>query len=128
GPQLVTIPEVWFSPSEGFPSFAPDAIAVEARLFPWVSWAWGVRGMADAPLSAWPAQLTLPDAERIEVFNWPGAAPPLLYPAATGWQPSLRLERLRDGIEDYEYLTAASLHAAAKGPTAAEFRDALPKA
>ena len=124
---LVTPPEVWYTPGGDFPSLAPDAIAFEARLFPWLSWGWGVRGLADVPLNAWPAQLTLPDAEHPEVLAWPGHTPPLLYPSATGgWEPSLRLERLRDGIEDYEYLLLASRFANADGPLAEDFAKAIP--
>jgi len=126
-PSLVVPPEVWFTPGGDFPSFAPDALPIEARLFPWLSWAWSVRGLADAPLNDWPSQLTLPAPEDAETFHWPTPVPPLLYPnAESGFEPSLRLERLRDGIEDYEYLVAARRIIDAGGPLAAEFEQALP--
>jgi len=126
-PPFVTPPEVWFTPGGDFPSLAPDALPIEARLFPWLSWAWGVRGLADAQLSNWPARLNLPDADNPEVFEWPGHAPPLLYPSAHGgFEPSLRLERLRDGIEDYEYLLAARRIIDADATMAAELEQALP--
>lgn len=127
-PRLVNPPEVWFTPGGAFPSFAPDAPPFEARLFPWLAWPWGVRGLTGLPLNEWPLPLPRADEADPELLAWPGPEPPLLYPSDDGWLPSIRLERLRDGIEDYEYLAAATRLAQSEDPMADAFSDVLPHA
>lgn len=88
---------------ERFPSLQLDAPALGPRLAAWVCMGHGFSGILGGTLNAWPGDwagfgasppLLWPDAE---VEN-------LIYPGPEGILPSARLMRLRDGLEDYEYL------------------------
>lgn len=91
-----------------FPSFHADAHPVEARLGPWMCWGHELDGLFGQPLNRWPEawkQLDTPTPE-----TWPAAGSGeqfLVYPAAGTLAPSTRLYRLRDGLEDFEYIQAA---------------------
>lgn len=82
-----------------FPSTVPGRHAVEPRILPWVCWFGGLDGIVGASLNAWP--------KGIEGLDLPREGGDFLfYPGASAGRlaPSLRLERLRDGLEDFEYL------------------------
>jgi hypothetical protein len=105
--------EVWWSIC-GFPKDHPnlfiDYPAMDARILGWLSWKYGVSGFAYWSIVSWGQKETPGDAGR----RWP--ATPwktdrfpgdgyLCYPGPDRTPlSSVRLENLRDGIEDYEYL------------------------
>lgn len=114
-PPLERVPpcDVWLRHVPGdFPSFAANAHPVEARLFPWVCWGHNVDGLLGPWLNAWPEPWRRPNtpAPRVWTGDGGGGEGFLLYPGADGGapRPSIRLERLRDGLEDYEYVAAMS--------------------
>jgi hypothetical protein len=88
-----------------FPSLNVYAHPIEARMLAWVMWGHGFTGLVGPTLDAWP------DAWRAQAQTppslWTGveaSSVPLFYPGPQGMLPTIRLERLRDGLEDYEYL------------------------
>jgi hypothetical protein len=90
-----------------FPSPAPGAHPIEMRLLPWVCHAHGLTGFVLPGLTQWPRswQPGLAAANQ----PWPASPDPgaaLFYPGESAPLPSLRLLRLRDGMEDYAYLAA----------------------
>jgi hypothetical protein len=88
-----------------FPSAFLDAHPVEARAIPWVCWSASLEGVYAGNLNGWPRSWN----NQLAVYRVddPGAASNfLIYPGAEGPLPSIRLMRLRDGLEDYEYLKA----------------------
>jgi hypothetical protein len=99
--------EVWWHfnqwPSRPYPNFFLDFAGIEHRIIFWQSWALGLRGLqywnvnyAEPGQNPWVEQLdTLPT-------NGDGF---LLYPGEHGPVNSIRWEIIRDGIEDYDYLT-----------------------
>jgi hypothetical protein len=106
--------EVWLAiccyPME-HPNFFIEYPALDVRVTPWICWkygakgfeywspnSWGVNGRGKG--DKWPAKPWV--ANAFGKFNGDGY---LLYPGADG-KPlsSIRLEALRDGLEDYEYL------------------------
>lgn len=93
---------------QAFPSLSADARAPEARMIPWVCWGHRMDGVVGPHLNDWPAAWK---AEDSAPALWEGGGSGddfLVYPSPSGLLPSLRLARLRDGIEDYEYLKALS--------------------
>ncbi|HOS01709.1 MAG TPA: DUF4091 domain-containing protein [Candidatus Hydrogenedentes bacterium] len=99
---------VWMDASVAAPpSLALGAHPIEARLAPWVCWRYGVTGLRGPGLTGWPEGWTTDDAwmSAPRQENDDGRQY-LYYPAPEKPAPSIRLERLRDGIEDYEYLVA----------------------
>ena len=101
--------QVWFEPTASrFPSFHADAHPVEARLAPWVCWGHGLDGLFGQPLNQWPETWKQLDAATPR--TWPAAGTGerlLVYPAQGTLAPSIRLYRLRDGLEDFEYVRKA---------------------
>ena len=117
-----------FAPSR-YPTFLIDEPLGHERVVPWVSWRYGATGFLYWGTTRWgnavtgqgyrdPYRQTLSYATR-GGFDANGDAC-LIYP---GYEPSrglndpyagpvssLRLETLRDGIEDYEYLRLAGAH------------------
>jgi hypothetical protein len=97
---------IWtYSLAGDFPSFFVDEQPAETRLLAWACWGHNASGFLGESLTRWPAAwkglannppLTWSDGGWGENF--------LFYPGPKGPLPSLRAERLRDGIEDYEYL------------------------
>lgn len=87
--------------SDRFPSQALDADPVEMRLIPWVCFGSGLTGFTGLSLNRWPATW-YPGA----LGSAPSDGRFLVYPGTEGIAPSLRMMRLRDGIEDFEYLRA----------------------
>ncbi|HOF40326.1 MAG TPA: DUF6067 family protein, partial [Candidatus Hydrogenedentes bacterium] len=103
--------QVWLDASSvQFPSFCADAHPVEARLSPWLCWGHELDGLFGIPLNVWPDSWRLLNSARPEIWPASGGAGDsfLLYPAPGTLVPSLRLYRLRDGLEDIEYLRAAA--------------------
>lgn len=92
---------------ESFPSLAADALPIEARLIPWVCWSHDYEGFYCPALNQWPGAWM--ELYRDRPVLWRGGedgAACLLYPGPDAPVSSIRLERLRDGMEDYEYLRA----------------------
>jgi len=93
---------------EQFPSLAVDAHGAEARLLPWVAWHMGFEGALGIRLMDWPD--TWDQAPAVPPLLWPAegveSSEFLVYPGADAFYGSLRLERLRDGIEDLAYFAA----------------------
>ncbi|MCC6143640.1 MAG: DUF4091 domain-containing protein, partial [Candidatus Hydrogenedentes bacterium] len=99
--------EVWWHfnqwPSRPYPNFFLDFAGIEHRIIFWQSWALGIRGLhywnvnfVEADQNPYNSLLdTLPT-------NGDGF---LLYPGERGPINSIRWEIIRDGIEDYDYLT-----------------------
>ncbi len=103
--------QVWLnSSSVRFPSFYADAHPVEARLGPWLCWGHELDGLFGISLNEWPDSWRLLDSAKPDA--WPASDGAgdffLLYPAPGTLVPSMRLCRLRDGLEDIEYLRAAA--------------------
>ncbi|MBI4342289.1 MAG: DUF4091 domain-containing protein [Candidatus Omnitrophica bacterium] len=96
--------EVWLyvsMPGHPFPSLQIDYPAMAHRVIPWMAWKYGVSGLLYWSVNFWEGDpLTNPAAFAPEQ-NGDGI---LYYPGPDGPVPSIRLEVLRDGIEDYEYL------------------------
>ena len=107
GPRLGNPVAPWLLLQEqSFPALSADAAGVEARMIPWVCWGHQFEGVVYPHLNDWP-----------EAWKTGGHPGPLwedggtgdaflVYPAEGTLLPSVRLARLRDGIEDYEYLKA----------------------
>lgn len=101
--------QVWLDQrTTPFPSFHADAHPVEARLAPWVCWGYELDGIFGHPLNHWPASWKQFQTGRPE--TWPAAGTGeqfLVYPGPNTLDPSIRLHRLRDGLEDFEYIRKA---------------------
>lgn len=117
--------EVWWyvmlGPYYPYANFAMlDHPSIEGRLLPWQTWQFESDGLLfwhvnlgwhlaeNRPISAWQ-----PFCDWNTGFSGDGN---LIYPAPDGPLPGIRLVNLRDGSEDYEYLT---IYAALKGREAA---------
>jgi len=105
-PQRIKPVQTWlYSEAGGYPSFCADAHPVEARIFPWVCWGHNAAGFACSGLNRWPEAWVQQARTQPLVWSGGGAGESLLfYPGPRAPMPSVRSERLRDGIEDYEYL------------------------
>ncbi len=105
-----TIPPIqaWlFIPPNDYPSLRYYAHPIEPRIIPWICWNLGLSGVILTPLISWGNTLTKP--KNAQDFNFTPQdilqSTTLLYPSEEyGYLSSVRLERLRDGLEDYEYL------------------------
>ena len=102
-----------------FPSFELDAAPIEYRLGPWVCWGHDLDGLLGGELNDWPQSWQSgvaadggPPWKRRPTNSRGSLADVLLYPGESEVYPSVRLELLRDGLEDYEYLRALSAAAA----------------
>ncbi len=96
--------EVWMyvsSPVENYPSLVIDKPALDHRLLPWLSWKAGASGLLYWCVNFWEGDPLVNPASFAKDQNGNGF---LYYPGFAGPIPSIRLEVLRDGIEDYEYL------------------------
>jgi hypothetical protein len=101
--------QVWLDASSvQFPSFHADAHPAEARLGPWVCWGHDLDGLFGLPLNDWPDAWRLLDSATPDIWPAPGPGEHFLfYPGPGSLVPSVRLHRLRDGLEDFEYLRTA---------------------
>ncbi len=89
------------------PSLAVDVHPVEARLLGWIAWGYDMSGVLGRGLNTWPESWGRP--ENPPPYEWrdpSGGLGYLMYPGPDGPLPSIRLERLRDGIEDHACLVA----------------------
>jgi hypothetical protein len=100
--------EFWLYTQEGdFPSFCVDAHAAEARVAAWVCWGHSLQGLFHGGLNDWPAEWA--EARPRNPTMWTSdrlGHEFLFYPGPKGPIPSIRVENIRDGLEDYEYLAA----------------------
>jgi len=96
--------ELWMyvsSPAHPTPSLVIDYPAISHRIIPWMAWKEGAAGLLYWSVNYWEGDPWKDPATFQNDQNGNGF---LFYPAAEGPVPSIRLEVLRDGIEDYEYL------------------------
>ena len=113
--------EIWHYtceiPFDPYPHFGIYQDGIDPRVIPWMTWQynmdgflyWGLDVFGDANINTtanpkWPAS-----PWTMQGFPYPPGDGMLLYPGPNG-QPwsSVRLENLRDGMEDYEYLALLS--------------------
>jgi hypothetical protein len=99
--------EVWLyvaSPTRPFPTIILDSPSVETRVLPWICRRMGATGMVYWCVNYW--HLSDP---WVDPMTWPGqnGNGSLYYPGPAGPVASIRLEALRDGMEDYDYLRMA---------------------
>lgn len=98
--------EVWIyvsSPNPPFPSLTIDYAASAYRILPWMCWHYELSGLLYWSVNFW----------KTDLYNNPDNTPwggqygsgALFYPGKNGPIPSIRLEILRDGFEDHDYLT-----------------------
>lgn len=86
-----------------FPTTYPGRAPSEPRFIGWVCFFGELEGVLGASLNVWPSGLlTRADDAPFDIPKDMGDF--LYYPLHGELQPSMRLERLRDGFEDYEYL------------------------
>ena len=109
-PARIAPTQPWmFAEAAIFPSLAVDAHPVEARLLPWVCYAHQLAGFMHRGLDHWPDGWKSQAATQPLVWEGGGHGQGFLfYPGRHRPLPSIRAARLRDGIEDYEILTALS--------------------
>jgi hypothetical protein len=96
--------EIWLyvsSPAPPFPTLVIDSPALAARILPWMCWKYGVKGLLFWCVNFWKGDPWKRTTNFADDQNGNGS---LYYPAAEGPVPSIRMEVLRDGLEDYEYL------------------------
>lgn len=90
-----------------FPSVAADVHPAEIRLLPWVCRSREMAGFTFEGLNRWNGAWALAEDGAPLGFTNEGAGEGFLfYPAQSGLTPSMRVLRLLDGLEDYEYLAA----------------------
>ncbi|MGC9054023.1 MAG: hypothetical protein ACP5KS_09090 [Candidatus Hydrogenedens sp.] len=101
----VITPWLWINP-EQYPSLRYDSASIEPRIIPWICWNYGFRGIILTPLISWGNIVTRPQNMETFLFQPQDTLQmsTLLYPAKDTYLHSIRLERLRDGLEDFEYL------------------------
>jgi hypothetical protein len=96
--------EIWMyvsSPAPPFPTLVIDSPAMAARILPWMCWKYGIQGLLFWCVNFWKGDPWTRTTNFSADQNGNGS---LYYPAADGPVPSIRMEVLRDGMEDYEYL------------------------
>ncbi|MFC1646263.1 glycoside hydrolase domain-containing protein, partial [Candidatus Omnitrophota bacterium] len=94
--------EVWWyvsSQRAGIPGFNIDISVVDNRILFWMNWKYKIAGVLYWCVNRWPHN-PWDDAMIYRNQNGNGS---LLYPGKNGPVDSIRLEAIRDGIEDYEY-------------------------
>lgn len=111
--------ELWFAlDPTAFPSLAIRAHAVEPRLLPWLCWTRRADGIVGGALCDWPRAWAAAVAEAAVI--WPQVEEDhsaLFYPGPEMPLPSIRAQRLRDGLEDYGYAVASGRHGMADPAT-----------
>ena len=102
--------EVWFytalSPRGKYPNRFVDTSLTKVRLLHWINYKWNFTGFLHWGGNYWgPAPLkdTQPVINEGRTHLPPGDAF-ITYPARTGLYSSIRLEQMREGIEDYALL------------------------
>ncbi|HOJ32593.1 MAG TPA: DUF4091 domain-containing protein [Candidatus Hydrogenedentes bacterium] len=99
--------EVWLyvnhEPARPYPNLFIDFESIEHRILFWQAWALGAKGFHYASINAAePSQNPYTDQLDITPSNGNGF---LVYPGKNGPIASIRWENIRDGIDDYDYLT-----------------------
>lgn len=119
--------EIWTYSLEGdCPSLLVDAEPIEARLSAWVAWGHRAKGFLGGSLAAWPDAWSGLVGEQPLVWSGGGqGASFLFYPGGSTLLPSIRGERFRDGIDDFDYLTILKRAVDDKRVDAALFRPYL---
>lgn len=96
--------ELWLyvsGPKPPFPTLSIDYPAIAYRILPWMCWKYDITGLLYWSVNYW---TTDPYKNPMNTrWNQNGNGS-LFYPGPEGPVGSVRLEVLRDGIEDYEYL------------------------
>ena len=93
------------SPTRPFPTIILDSPSIETRIIPWICRRAGATGLVYWCVNYWHL------ADPMEnPMTWPdqNGNGSLYYPHPSGPVGSIRLEVLRDGMEDYEYLRMAA--------------------
>jgi hypothetical protein len=86
--------ELWLDVSgSAFPTLRPGSHPISPRIVPWLCQNYSASGFYGGELSDW---------SHTSVVSSPANC--MVYPGVGTVQPSVQLERLRDGLEDYEYL------------------------
>ena len=120
--------EVWWyicvSPIDPYANWFVEYPALQARLLWWMAYQHGIGGFLYYAMNRWPEQRAPLAADAFGRTDWNPASfgtangdGSLFYAGVNGPISSIRLENVRDGIEDYELLT---LLAAQAGREAAE--------
>ncbi len=95
--------EIWFytccNPTGRYPNRFLDYPLLKTRILHWINYAYGLKGYLHWGFNWW----------REDPFGEPNPKLPpgdthIAYPGKEGPLSSLRLEAMRDGLEDYEYL------------------------
>jgi len=109
--------QVWWyvccGPQHPYANFASvEYPFIDGRLLGWMTYRYKVDGLLYWHVNLWPnapalktGDTFLPAWRMENSFQMPGDGQ-LLYPCEDGPVPSIRLANIRDGIEDYEWLTA----------------------
>ncbi len=119
--------EMWLyvsSPAHPFPALVIDYPAIAHRILPWMCWKVQSNGLLYWCVDFWKGNPWKDPANFTPDQNGNGS---LYYPAPDGPVPSIRMETLRDGMEDYEYLymlRELAANAAAQGVDPALVREA----
>ncbi|MDP3703347.1 MAG: DUF6067 family protein [Candidatus Omnitrophota bacterium] len=96
--------EIWLyvsGPSAPYPTLVIDYPAMAYRVLPWMCWKYGLNGLLYWSVNYW---TTNPYQDPMNTKWQQNGNGSLYYPGPDGPVPSIRLEVLRDGMEDYEYL------------------------
>jgi len=99
--------ELWLyvaSPTRQFPTIILDGSSLDVRVLQWICRRIGVTGLMYWCVNYWHLSDPWKDPMTWPDQNWNVA---LYYPGPAGPVGSIRIEVLRDGMEDYEYLRMA---------------------
>jgi hypothetical protein len=97
--------ELWLyvaTPSPPRPALVVDYPAMAHRILPWMCRKLGASGLLFWSVNFWRVDPWKDTNDFVDDQNLAGT---LYYPGAQGPVPSIRLEVLRDGIEDHDYLS-----------------------
>ncbi|MFH1771982.1 MAG: glycoside hydrolase domain-containing protein [Candidatus Omnitrophota bacterium] len=96
--------EIWMyisGPGNVYPNFAMDFPAQSARIIPWLCFKYDFKGLLYWAVNFWNVN---PYKDAMNTDWQQNGNGVLFYPGIDGPVASLRLELIRDGMEDYEYL------------------------
>ncbi len=94
---------VCLNPRHPYPNFFVDYPSIDHRIIFWMSWKYNVEGLLYWQTTFWHNHNPW---ENIETYTTTHGDGCLFYPSRTKpikIVPSIRLENIRDGVEDYEY-------------------------